>query len=148
MSKKSDSEGIWAEIDESKPIYSKYKRVGLQLMGKCETGTYEVAGNLLGHHYYGCSESIIWIGAILPSYQSHKFRPKYEVDQLELESTNLYYENMVENFTIQVIHQLPLLAKYMQSSNDIVICEIHDIASSSGTKLVANLRNIIGGRKY
>ncbi|XP_052827946.1 uncharacterized protein LOC128249111 [Octopus bimaculoides] len=50
------------------------------------------------------------------------------------------------NSTIQVIRQLPLLAKYMQSRNDIVIREIHDITSSSGTKSVANSRNIIGSR--
>ncbi|CAI9734632.1 Hypothetical predicted protein [Octopus vulgaris] len=34
----------------------------------------------------------------LPNYRLHMFRPQYELDQLGLESTNLYYENMVQNW--------------------------------------------------
>lgn len=49
------------------------------------------------------------------------------------------------NSTIQVIHQLPLWAKYMQYSYNIAMHEIHDITCSSETKLLSNLRNIIGG---
>lgn len=33
-SDKSDTEGLWADTDNSKSIYSKYKKVTINLMGK------------------------------------------------------------------------------------------------------------------
>ena len=93
-----EAEGFWANLDHSKTKYGKYKSAGLQLLGKRDTGGYEAADKLLGHHFYGSSDHVIWVGADIPSKRGRRLKSKNDLDALNKDSTDLFYENMVETF--------------------------------------------------
>jgi hypothetical protein len=90
---KTETEGIWGNLDQSRSVFSKYKSAGLQLIGKRDTGGYEAADKLLGNHQYGSSDYVLWVGADMPTFRSHRLLPLKELDTLDEQSTDMFYKS-------------------------------------------------------
>lgn len=138
---KNEAQGVWENVDENRSKYGRYKSAGLQLIGKRDLGAYECADKLLGHHLFGSSDQVVWVGADIPSKRGHRLKSKQDLEKLPESSTNIFHENMVENY-------YPNRPIFLENISLYEVASKYEKVSTKPSKEGANIMKMTNNKGY
>lgn len=97
-SEKNSTEELWETCNKNVSLRSALKSYALKSFKNREMGIYEVADRLHGHALCEFSDQVTWLNVVPKQQRARRLREYKEIEKLNDNDTNIYHNNLIDNY--------------------------------------------------